>query len=381
MDTAGVSRTTTACRNEIESIQPLGATPVDESCIMVNGDELHFHCQKDGKHKPYQKKIRDAISSRMRSTRKKEYRQLALLYGDDANTSECNQGQPSIEECVSFLSSVSLVTFKYLTGVFLTMHSECNQGQPSIEECASFVNSVNLVTFEYFTSPAGGILFPEARAMDDSIRPMKSLELTGTDTKGPREQQTSFRYENVTSLPASIDWRKRGAVTPIKNQAQCGNCWAFLTIAATEGIHQLTTGQLISLPEQVLVDCDKGVDQGCEGGEMENAVMFIINNHGIASEATYPYKGDDGTFNKSKEASHAAIITSYEVVPADNERTLQKAVANQPVSCPLMPEPSDMVPPEMALIIGSRTRGEQDRVKKDISGCSETSKPKKVFVA
>ncbi|KAE8723433.1 Senescence-specific cysteine protease SAG12 [Hibiscus syriacus] len=148
----------------------------------------------------------------------------------------------------------------------------------------------------------------------------------------PTRKQTSFRYENVTSLPSSIDWRKKGAVTPIKDQAQCGSCWAFSAIAATEGIHKLTIGELISLSEQELVDCDKGVDQGCEGGEMEDAFKFIISNHGIASEATYPYKGDDGTCNKSEEASHAATITGYEVVPANNEQALQKAVANQPVS-------------------------------------------------
>ncbi|KAE8706774.1 Vignain [Hibiscus syriacus] len=145
-------------------------------------------------------------------------------------------------------------------------------------------------------------------------------------------KQTSFRYENVTSLPASIDWRKKGAVTPIKDQAQCGNCWAFSAIASTEGIHKLTTGQLISLSEQELVDRDKVVDQGCEGGEMEDAFKFIISNHGIASEVTYPYKGDDGTCDKSEEASHAATITGYEVVPANNEQALQKVVANQPVS-------------------------------------------------
>ncbi|KAK8653428.1 hypothetical protein V6N13_127430 [Hibiscus sabdariffa] len=65
---------------------------------------------------------------------------------------------------------------------------------------------------------------------------------------------------------------------------------------------------------------------------MEDAFEFIIRNHGIASEAAYPYKGDDGTCNKSEEASHAAIITGYEVVPANNEQALHKAVANQPVS-------------------------------------------------
>ncbi|XWS30003.1 hypothetical protein CRYUN_Cryun24cG0080600 [Craigia yunnanensis] len=146
-------------------------------------------------------------------------------------------------------------------------------------------------------------------------------------------EETSFSYENVTALPVGIDWRKKGAVTPIKDQAQCGSCWAFSAVAATEGIHQLTTGKLISLSEQELVDCDTtGEDQGCEGGEMEDAFEFIIRNHGIASESTYPYKGDDGTCNTTKETSHAAMISGYEIVPANNEQALQKAVANQPVS-------------------------------------------------
>ncbi|MBA0862150.1 hypothetical protein Goshw_005161 [Gossypium schwendimanii] len=146
-------------------------------------------------------------------------------------------------------------------------------------------------------------------------------------------KQTSFRYENVTSLPATIDWRKRGAVTPIKDQAQCGK--QYVTVRAyVTGLDRKspTTRQLISLSEQELVDCDKGVDQGCEDGEMEDEFEFRIRNHGIASEATYPYKGDDGTCNKSNEASHAATISGYEIVPANNEQALQKAVANQPVS-------------------------------------------------
>ncbi|GMI68515.1 hypothetical protein HRI_000520800 [Hibiscus trionum] len=93
VDTPGVTSTTTVGRKEIETVQSLGDTPVDGSCIMVNGAELHFHHQKDGKHRPYQKKIRDAISSRMRSKRKKEYQQLALWYGD---------GVKSDQDCKSY---------------------------------------------------------------------------------------------------------------------------------------------------------------------------------------------------------------------------------------------------------------------------------------
>lgn len=143
----------------------------------------------------------------------------------------------------------------------------------------------------------------------------------------------SFKYENITAVPASMDWTKKGAVTPIKDQGQCGCCWAFSAIAAVEGIHEIATGKLVSLSEQELVDCDtKGEDEGCNGGLMDDAFKFIIQNHGIASETTYPYQGVDGKCSASKENSHAAKITGYEDVPANSEAALLKAVANQPVS-------------------------------------------------
>ncbi|XVE86359.1 hypothetical protein DITRI_Ditri18aG0028800 [Diplodiscus trichospermus] len=80
MDIPG-SKSTMECRKEMETVPPLDKT-LDESCIMVNGAKLYFNHQREGKHKPYQKRIRDAISSRMRPARTKEYKQLALWYGD-----------------------------------------------------------------------------------------------------------------------------------------------------------------------------------------------------------------------------------------------------------------------------------------------------------
>ena len=112
-----------------------------------------------------------------------------------------------------------------------------------------------------------------------------------------------------------------------------GCCWAFSAVAATEGITKLSTGKLISLSEQELVDCDtKGVDQGCEGGLMDDAFKFILQNKGLAAEAIYPYEGVDGTCNAKAEGNHATSIKGYEDVPANSESALLKAVANQPVS-------------------------------------------------
>lgn len=100
-----------------------------------------------------------------------------------------------------------------------------------------------------------------------------------------------------------------------------------------EGITKLTTGKLISLSEQELVDCDtKGDDQGCGGGLMDSAFQFILKNGGLTTEAEYPYRHLDGTCSTKKLASHAASIKGYEDVPANDEAALLKAVANQPVS-------------------------------------------------
>ncbi|KAJ0980141.1 hypothetical protein J5N97_008396 [Dioscorea zingiberensis] len=144
---------------------------------------------------------------------------------------------------------------------------------------------------------------------------------------------SSFRYENVSAAPASMDWRTKGAVTPVKDQGQCGCCWAFSAVAAMEGINKLSTGKLISLSEQELVDCDTaGEDQGCNGGLMDDAFEFIIKNKGLTTESNYPYQGTDDSCNSKKSANHAAAITGFEDVPANSEAALLKAVTNQPIS-------------------------------------------------
>lgn len=132
--------------------------------------------------------------------------------------------------------------------------------------------------------------------------------------------------------PESVDWRTKGAVAPIKDQGDCGSCWAFSTVAAVEGLNKIKTGELIELSEQELVDCDRAYDAGCNGGLMDYAFQFIIENGGIDSESDYPYLGVDGQCDPTRKNAKVVSIDDYEDVPPFDELALKNAVAHQPVS-------------------------------------------------
>ncbi|KAK4753381.1 hypothetical protein SAY87_022179 [Trapa incisa] len=150
-----------------------------------------------------------------------------------------------------------------------------------------------------------------------------------------RRRQSSdedFTYREVVDLPKSVDWRKKGAVAPVKNQGSCGSCWAFSTVASVEGINQIVTGNLTSLSEQELIDCDTSYNNGCSGGLMDYAFSYIISNGGLRKEDDYPYIREEGTCELTKDESEVVTINGYHDVLANNEQSLLKALANQPLS-------------------------------------------------
>ncbi|KAI3414810.1 uncharacterized protein J3R85_015850, partial [Psidium guajava] len=147
--------------------------------------------------------------------------------------------------------------------------------------------------------------------------------------ESPKTASLSYEYP-TGDVPDSIDWVEKGAVNQIKDQGQCGSCWAFSAVAAVEGITQIKSRNLPVLSEQQLIDCVTEAD-GCDGGLPDNAFEYIIDNKGIASEDTYIYKGTNGTCNSTKAAQRAAQIKKFvHVRPGEGE--LLKAVAQQPVS-------------------------------------------------
>ncbi|XP_059669794.1 low-temperature-induced cysteine proteinase-like [Cornus florida] len=157
----------------------------------------------------------------------------------------------------------------------------------------------------------------------------KPLNNTSFDGQSRRNVQGKARTASCDA-PSSLDWRKYGIVTGVKDQGSCGSCWAFSTTGAIEGINALVTGELISLSEQELVDCDS-TDEGCDGGYMDYAFEWVVSNGGIDTEADYPYTGVDGTCSISKEETKVVSIDGYTDI-AEEESALLCAVINQPIS-------------------------------------------------
>jgi len=150
------------------------------------------------------------------------------------------------------------------------------------------------------------------------------------DTDYFRELNTA-EYSKDQIVSADIDWRSKGAVTPVKDQGQCGSCWSFSTTGGLEGANFLSTGKLLSLAEQQLVDCAGSAgNQGCNGGLMDDAFTWIIKNGGITGEDQYPYTARDGLCKKT--VTSVATLKSFTDVKKGDETALLAALQIGPVS-------------------------------------------------
>lgn len=137
-------------------------------------------------------------------------------------------------------------------------------------------------------------------------------------------------------LAASVNWVNKGAVTPVKNQGQCGSCWSFSTTGGLEGAWEIGNGQLTSLSEQQFVDCDKS-SMGCGGGSMALAFNWA-KGQALCTEQSYPYTARDGSCKSgcTPGIPHGGVtgyksVGLFGILPATTAQ-LMSAVQKQPVS-------------------------------------------------
>jgi len=185
-------------------------------------------------------------------------------------------------------------------------------------------------TAEYGVTKFSDMTRDEMRQQFTGFRP--------SEERPPRNETFAIDL-NLGKIPDSWDWRKNGAVAEVKNQKNCGSCWAFATVANIEGVYAVKTKKLISLSEQELVDCDKR-DGGCNGGDPPVAYKQIVQIGGMTTESSYPYKAKRGTCEIKRDPI-AVKITGYENVPRDEDKIAAYLYQNGPLSACLNSSPMD----------------------------------------
>jgi len=144
----------------------------------------------------------------------------------------------------------------------------------------------------------------------------------------------NFQPAKASPVVLDVDWRARGAVTPVKNQGQCGSSWAFATTGLIEGAGQIQTGTLHSLSEQEFLDCNTS-NAACYGGQIDKALSFAMD--GITTEASYPYTARAGACRSSTPIIQ---VNSYSEVTPNDEGALGAAVSQQPIAVGVQADPA-----------------------------------------
>ena len=163
--------------------------------------------------------------------------------------------------------------------------------------------------------------------------------LLGLKRKGKQAptaaERKPYHFDKVaeSSVPTAWDWREHGFTTPAKDQGQCGSCWSFSATAAMEGAHFLATGKLLSLSEQLCVDCvDGGADNCNTGGEMHDCYLQVIAEGGDELESAYPYTASSNGKCLFQKSETVATFSSYKNVTSGDENALQVASSQTIIS-------------------------------------------------
>lgn len=146
-------------------------------------------------------------------------------------------------------------------------------------------------------------------------------------TKGKKLQA----QRQLTETPVSLDWRKKGAVGPIRNQGQCGSCWAFASSFTVGAQYFIKSGNLVDISAQQLIDCSGSHgNHGCNGGWMTYAFEYF-QDQGPNNSSDYPYTARTGTCKWSSDKV-VTTVSSYRELPTNDEKAIEAELVNGPVA-------------------------------------------------
>lgn len=182
-----------------------------------------------------------------------------------------------------------------------------------------------------FAFEKGDVSFKVASNHFINYSPAQYKRIRGLQMRsnGQRRNAVTLQLNNGTTLPEEVDWRQKGAVTEVKNQGECGSCWAFSATGAIEGAMALKNGTNIvnSLSEQNLLDCSsKYGNMGCDGGMMDDAFEYVKDNNGLDTEESYPYMGKADKCQFKNETVGATVL-GYKDLQQGDEEQLKIAIA------------------------------------------------------
>lgn len=199
----------------------------------------------------------------------------------------------------------------------------------------NYINHVNSMNLTY---QLGHNQF-SALSHDEYLNMVRGYR--GLNVRSPNSVRGRNLQAIGSAVPASVDWVSYGAVTPVKDQGQCGSCWSFSTTGALEGAYYLKYGALVSFSEQQLVDCDNyangGKDHGCNGGLMDNAFAWIGKNNGLCTESEYPYISGTTQTTGSCSKNNCKLVAGSDIakyidVTSNSDSAMMAALSVQPVS-------------------------------------------------
>lgn len=220
---------------------------------------------------------------------------------------------------------VALVSYVFSYNDFNNFIVECNKTYSGLNESyyrssifyenMNYINNHNAQNFSYKLGMNcfADLTFSEFtdKRLMNTIRTNKSKSISGI----------------FYNMPSNIDWRSMGVVTNVKDQGDCGSCWAFSAVGTIEGQHCIKNNKLVSLSEQNIVDCSYGFgNEGCDGGWPEAGMRYVMNNSGLDTEKNYPYTANDGSCAYNKSYSGATVSGTVNITKG-NVTELNHAIA------------------------------------------------------